>query len=324
MPANESTASGNSAVSGELMLKCSPCAGGVAAEPAALQEPARADRAGRHDDLARRPRSPAPRSRGVPARRLGGARSGDDPLDLDVGEHVEPVVAAAPTAARSRAWTAWRRMRSRCCSSRIRGRRLEMLADITSRRPGRSSASTASPKRLRRLRRRPLADLAGRRATRGRRRSRRAARPGRCRCAAPPLEHLGGRVEAERVVDRRAAADAHPLQDLEPEIGGELQRALVVEPQVLADLVVGERAAGRRAGRARSRARGGPSRRSDGRGCRRRRRSRRPPCRSARAASRSACAAAAAVASLGRGGRPSGRRSWYGRYSIDSHEAGSP
>ena len=69
----------------------------------------------------------------------------------------------------------------------------------------------------------------------------RVAKPGGVDPALRPLlQHRVRRVEAERVVDGRPAADAHALQQAEAEVGGELERALVVELEVLLDLVLAE------------------------------------------------------------------------------------
>ena len=115
-----------------------------------------------------------------------------------------------------------------------------MLASITSNTPGRSS----SLDRLLRSAWRPRwwsssrigatlepgPHLLDRRLQRG------AVEPARL----PLLEHQLRRAQAERVVDRRAAADAHALEHLQAEVRRELERALVVEAQVLGDLVVVE------------------------------------------------------------------------------------
>ena len=175
----------------------------------AADDPGRAARrAGRS---ARRRSPPAPRARRPPGR--GGGRR------------------RAPSCAR--------RSRSRCCSSRCRGRRPVMFASISSSRPASPSA------------RHRVAEAAGRGAgaVGADRLDAQVGADGAIAASSPPRsipgaahvgEHGGRRLEAEAVVDRRPAADAHPLQHLQAEVRGELERALVVELEVLADLVVGE------------------------------------------------------------------------------------
>ena len=174
-----------------------------------------------------------------------------------------------------------RRTRSRCCSSRCRGRRRRCWPpSARSGRAGRGR-STASLEPPRGHRCRVRADRR-RRSSQSRTSSIAASQPVAVEAALrPAVEHRLGRGQAERVVDRGAAADAHALQHLQAEVGGQLQRALVVEAQVLRDLVVAELVAGRRAGRARARAPCGRPRRSGRRGSRPRRPSRSRSCRSA-------------------------------------------
>ena len=56
----------------------------------------------------------------------------------------------------------------------------------------------------------------------------------------PALEHVRRQVEADRVVDHRAPADAHALHDTEVEVRREVERAVRVELRELLGLVLRE------------------------------------------------------------------------------------
>ena len=234
MPSNESTSSGKSAVSGELMLKCRSRPTASPAEPAALEQVARADRAGRDHDLVGLDLDALP-ARAVAADDAPGTL---DLLDVHVRHQLEPevvlrlrqhgvergelgAVAAADVAVAGGA----------AGGGDVRVHPLELAGQVELAHGLLEALGGLGDRGLGdRRHAEPGAHVRDRRLQRG------AVEPARL----PLLEHELGRVEAERVVDRGAAADAHALEHLQAEVGGELERALVVEAQVLDDLVVAE------------------------------------------------------------------------------------
>ncbi len=219
-------------------VEVQPAADRVAADPAAQQQAARPDRAGGDDDRLRR-KGHAGAAAVAAGDARGAAAAALDPLDGEVREHVEPagllrareqhvergVARGEPAADVAVAGPA-------AGVRDVRLHQLDAARQVHPRHRVREPARRgAGPVGADRLDAEVGADVRDRRAQPA------GVDPGR----GPGVEHGGGRVEAEAVVDRRAAADAHPLQHLEAEVRRELERALVVELEVLLHLVVGER-----------------------------------------------------------------------------------